>query len=86
MFFSSDIKCQLWLYGACNIDFLGYICYNQLGKKELKGFITMNKVLKIVGKILLIMLAVLLLFVLGTFIVHSVKSEQALELLKEKGI
>ena len=45
----------------------------------------MNKVLKVVGRILLIMLVVLLLFVLGTFIFHRVKTNQALELLKEKG-
>ena len=45
----------------------------------------MNKALKVIGRILLIMLVVLLLFVLGTFIFHRVKTNQALELLKEKG-
>ena len=45
----------------------------------------MKKALKIVGRIFLIMLVVLLLFVLGTFILHRVKTDQALELLKEKG-
>ena len=45
----------------------------------------MKKALKIVGRIFLIMLVVLLLFVLGTFIFHRVKTNQALELLKEKG-
>ncbi len=44
-----------------------------------------KKALKIVGRILLIMLAILLLFTLGTFIIHSVKTKQELELLKEKG-
>lgn len=45
----------------------------------------MKKALKIAGIILLILLAILLLFTLVTFIIHRVKTEQEIELLKEKG-
>ena len=45
----------------------------------------MKKALKIAGIVLLILLAILLLFTLVTFIIHRVKTEQEIELLKEKG-
>lgn len=44
-----------------------------------------KKVLKIIGRVVLIILAAALVFTLVTFIVHSEKSSQELALLKEKG-
>lgn len=44
-----------------------------------------RKVLKIIGRVVLIILAAALVFTLVTFIVHSEKSSQELALLKEKG-
>lgn len=46
---------------------------------------TLKKVIKIVGRILLILFAALLLFTLVTFIIHRVKTNKELALLKEKG-
>lgn len=44
-----------------------------------------KKIGKIIGRVLLILLAIIILFVLVTFIIHSVKSKQEIDLLKEKG-
>jgi pimeloyl-ACP methyl ester carboxylesterase len=46
----------------------------------------MNKVLKIVGKIMLILLAVLLIFTVVTYFVHRVKSKEELEVLQQNGL
>ena len=45
----------------------------------------MKKAVKITGRILLIFLMILLLFTLITFIIHRVKTNQEISLLKEKG-
>lgn len=45
----------------------------------------LNKAIRIIARILLMLFAVLLLFILGTFIYHRVKTNGELELLKEKG-
>ena len=45
----------------------------------------MKKALKTTGKLLLLLLAVLLLFTSLTFVIHRVKTNKELELLKEKG-
>lgn len=45
----------------------------------------LKKVSRIIAKIFLILFAALLLFTLGTFIYHRVKTNHELELLKEKG-
>ena len=45
----------------------------------------MKKALKIAGRILLVLLAVILLFTLVTFIIHRQKTRQEIELLKAKG-
>ncbi len=44
-----------------------------------------KKIRKIIVRILLSLLAVIVLFTVGTFIFHSIKSSQELDLLKEKG-
>ena len=46
----------------------------------------MNKVLKIVGKIMLILLAVLLIFSVVTYLVHRVKTKAELEVLQQNGL
>ena len=46
----------------------------------------MNKVLKIVGKIMLILLAVLLIFTVVTYFVHRVKSKEELAVLQQNGL
>ena len=45
----------------------------------------MKKALKISGRILIILLIILLLFTPTTFIIHRVKTNQEISLLKEKG-
>lgn len=45
----------------------------------------LKKVIRIFVRILLILFAAMLLFTLGTFLYHRVKTKKALELLKEKG-
>ena len=46
----------------------------------------MKKALKISGRILIILLIILLLFTPTTFIIHRVKTNQEISLLKEKAI
>lgn len=45
----------------------------------------MNKITKIIKRILLILLAALMLFTLVSFVIHCVKTSKELELLKERG-
>lgn len=45
----------------------------------------MKKVIKITGRVLLILLGALIIFTLVTFIIHRIKTNNELELLKEKG-
>ncbi len=79
--------CRKCLCVACVIDFMRKLCYNKLNNKlEFAGdFISMKKVIKIAGKILLTLLVLIFIFVLITFIVHQIKTKQEVELLKEKG-
>lgn len=45
----------------------------------------MKKTVKIIGRILLVIIAILFLFTIVTFIVHRIKTNKELELLKDKG-
>lgn len=52
---------------------------------DIGGYMKLKRVVGIIVKILVILVAVLVLFTLGTFIYHRVKTKGELELLKEKG-
>ena len=77
--------CSQKYYGVSvdNATMLCYNCYKH--KSEFIRSILMKKAIKMTGRILLILLILLLLFTLVTFIIHRVKTNQEISLLKEKG-
>ncbi len=68
--------------------YVPFICYNQnnlMVEAEGEHYMKTKKIGKIIGKVLLILLALVIAFTLVTYITHRVKSDKELKALKENG-